>query len=510
MEIPDSPFSHMPYHTAVDAQPKNMLTPHGRWDRIKWLCGVENSVNTTLSSMFASIESQIEEVKNSKAQNFFELTSQFKKLPNLEATRRLFVDQLTIQEPLRNEQIATLGTIMQLFISCMSYLMHCRGVRYFFPSVSAAPIHSPSTSLQTFLNSTYATVGGFTITKPDSDNLKENVDTHYEVRMYINLKKGTSDFNSIDFFITSPNTPCEIVKDDNPYHVFSIDLPITTLSQNSLNPTYQTLEIYYQFKDQTAEKPSETPRLLDEKLTQIMIEILLKHSWLDALKVSASESDAIVFAACGFHSQLINEEYKSGEDSDSGDDSDDNITSDTTMLNALSDLRNQRQNPYIYPSYEDYGERTMSITTIDSRRNSAHFRTWEEIIKTSPILSQKGGLLPRFANFQPEVPPSETPQSDIKSNRSLSTTSVAVHRKSHSIGMNSVSEQNRAATAAAVLKVSENYKRGLRRDSNTPTITTSISPQNDTVLPQLEKLQPEVPQTEELQLTNSDSEGATN
>ena len=119
-------------------------------------------------------------------------------------------------------------------------------------------------------------------------------------------------------------------------------------------------------------------RLLDQKLTQIMIEILMQNHGSKSLKVTSHYDTSIVLAAAGFR----------GRESQK-------------RLEELREFRFYNDENKLFPSYKDYGTDNLTFKPEDFTKQIVSFsrnasETWEEIIEREPILTKKSGIFPEY------------------------------------------------------------------------------------------------------------------
>ena len=132
--------------------------------------------------------------------------------------------------------------------------------------------------------------------------------------------------------------------------------------------------------------PEGSDRLLDQKLTQIMIEMIIQNERIVSLDVISAFDDLPVLVAAGFEAEI-----------------------NKGILNELIRFRSIEGNK-IFPPYFDYG----SDPTIFKKEWLAEERvyfskdvniiaSWDEIINKEPILTEKSGILPEYWEVKPNI-----------------------------------------------------------------------------------------------------------
>lgn len=408
MSTPSLSSFQIPYDTnAYYLESQALFSTSSRWDHVKWLCQVENSVSVSHSNALSAIDKQIERVQKIRPENYFHLSHLFQRFSTLQVKRHIFLTEQKYQQTLHAQQTASLGFVMRLFISCMKCLMSCPGVRYFYPPVnvaSNAPQQKVFQILDDFLQTTYVTAGHFKISEESPTDSTKPLQKNYEVRIYGRLKDSAI-LNHLDFFIVPTDAPPKItLNKKSPYQSFTVSLPTSKKTHQEEGKDGENSgeehsikvlcikELF--FKERPKGSLSKGGRPLDEKLTQVMVEILIQNRWLNhVMVVETYHADAIVLVAGGFNRP-------------DGDTKESN-SADSQLLTSFLAARFKERNVSYYPAFENYGLHPMFLAHHALEQKNVYYgrfdpRSWNDIRETDPILHETGGMLPRYADSQLE------------------------------------------------------------------------------------------------------------
>lgn len=125
-------------------------------------------------------------------------------------------------------------------------------------------------------------------------------------------------------------------------------------------------------------------RILDQKLTQIMVEMTMQNKKIISLQVNSNGDDLPVLTAGGF---------KSGNSE--------------KLINELMKFRSEAGNK-LFPPYHDYSSantkfETNNFTGQNVRYSKEVIESWSDIIQRDPILSQDSAILPEYWAIKPNV-----------------------------------------------------------------------------------------------------------
>lgn len=135
-------------------------------------------------------------------------------------------------------------------------------------------------------------------------------------------------------------------------------------------------------------------RLLDQKLTQIMIELTQQNREIISCLVEPRSSDTMFLKESGFHiepQRLQNLEHDPNQE----------------ILEQLSKFRSQEGNN-LFPNNQDHPYRSAEFEKKDFDNNSVYYSKgepdcWSNIIEKSPILNKGGGILPEYWAKKPLI-----------------------------------------------------------------------------------------------------------
>jgi len=125
-------------------------------------------------------------------------------------------------------------------------------------------------------------------------------------------------------------------------------------------------------------------RLLDQKLTQIMAEMVMQNHNIISLTVGSNHDDLPVLTAGGFDSLCA-----------------------TKVMQELEDFRSQEGNK-LFPPYKDYRGVNTSLPKQSLNNKAVFFskgapESWVDIIKREPILKARAGVLPEYWAVKPNI-----------------------------------------------------------------------------------------------------------
>jgi len=138
-----------------------------------------------------------------------------------------------------------------------------------------------------------------------------------------------------------------------------------------------------EYRDRTQDAQG-SDRLLDQKLTQVMIEVTIQNKAIISLQVDSNHDDLAVLTAGGFESH-----------------------STEARIKELNDFRSEEGNK-LFPPYRDYGSVKTTFETTDfTKKNVLYSRgapeAWSDIIEREPILKPNAAILPEYWARKPNI-----------------------------------------------------------------------------------------------------------
>ncbi len=134
---------------------------------------------------------------------------------------------------------------------------------------------------------------------------------------------------------------------------------------------------YQQVHNECTEKAQGSDRVVDQKMTQIMVELLMQNREIIALKSFSAHSELAVLTAAGFkHSKFFE------------------------VMKEINAFRSETQNN-LFPPYKDYEREWVELKTEDLTEKNVSFsrkiaESWSEIIRKNSILTPNSSILPEY------------------------------------------------------------------------------------------------------------------
>lgn len=135
----------------------------------------------------------------------------------------------------------------------------------------------------------------------------------------------------------------------------------------------------------TTRDPNGSDRLIDQKITQLMVEIFQHNSSVETLRASCGHDLYIVLTAGGLSSYTDDR--------------------DERRMNELMEFRSHADN-HLFPPYKDYGGVSMHFHRDSYDQPNVFFQregslSWKEMIEKNPILLPDAGVLPDYWDKKP-------------------------------------------------------------------------------------------------------------
>ncbi len=372
----------------------NYKAPNNLLERWKWLVGVENSLDKKVQ---ANYDSKIGLLENAQAISILQLKNQMQGFWHMDRQIKDYA-QFKSDEQTR----ANTGLINKIFFACLKFYFHC-----FYNS--AVPLKIGK-KLESRSEETFAKIGNFELNNKHYDvvafhgfcdensgkaNYADETRNKFRSKFYgkthigIFKKEETPSLKGLGHYSSNPSFSIMIGRekvDGNSYPKISSeecsDHDTTIVSNrkrhlcvdNSLEYRSQPRKINIQGSE----------RLLDQKLTQIMIEMTVQNKSILSLKVGSNNNDLPVLAAGGFKSHLSKQ-----------------------MMQELHTFRSIEGNE-LYPQYDDYGHIETTFSAQDFIKANVHYsradpESWSDIIKREPILKPKSAILPEYWEIKPNI-----------------------------------------------------------------------------------------------------------
>lgn len=252
-----------------------------------------------------------------------------------------------------------------------------------------AEVVKTTVSVEDVSRTAFAKIGGFTL-----GEVKYDVVAYYALKSYRGrpiakthvgiIKNGTEPhfgllsglwihtFEALIGREAQESSHCFPITED---HCNSGTIPV--LNERSLQVNYLT------YPDHT-EDPHGSDRLLDQKLTQIMIEMSQQNQEIKEVNAESVYDYLPVLTAGGFN------HYGSQR--------------------SMEEIQKFRSNPEnkLFPPYHDYAAVLVHIPTEDVAKKVVYYskgepESWSDIIQREPILQKDAGILPEYFGAKPNI-----------------------------------------------------------------------------------------------------------
>lgn len=378
---PDASVNHNTYKS-----------PSSRLERWKWIVGVENSLDKEVQKNY---NKKISLLENSQATSVVQLKNQLQSFWHAD---RQMKDYAKFKLDEKNRAAGHL--VNRIFFACIGFLFKL----YYKPSILSIGQKLESRSRETF-----AKIGGFNLNSKEYDVVafhpladersknsvnRYNNDTH---RMFNSLSFGKT---YIGFFERQQHPSLEALEARH-NHNFQVSIgrkvatePRITSESNISHGELAVLKNKrhlivgkdLNYRDSTQEVQG-SDRLLDQKLTQVMIEMTMQNKNITSLQVESNGNELPVLVAAGF-------------ESDSG--------SVERVMKEITAFRVNLSNK-LFPSAKNYGSVSTEFKPQDFTKPSIYYergvtpQAWSDVIQREAILKPESGILPEYWARKPRM-----------------------------------------------------------------------------------------------------------
>lgn len=382
-EQPDAAMNHNVY-----------TAPQNRLERFKWLVGVENRLDREVMQTYRE---RIVLLENTESTSIIQLKNKMVAFWHCDSQVKDYSQfKFEAQARARNNIIG------RIFFACVGFVFR----RFYNP----AQVIQTARTLEDRSRNTFATLGGFTLNGKeykvvafhllvDENCSKESrVIRSENERRFGSLSYGKTD---IGIYEKQQYPNLSSFGHHGRHHNFCVNLVRNrvgegldywssksseeSMEQHAVSNVERHLEIgsMLEYRDRTRDVHG-SDRLLDQKLTQIMIEMAKQNKNIEDITVTSCHDDLPVLVAGGFDSN----DWES-------------------VMEEVDDFRSQEGNK-LFPPYKDY----RSVSTqyplenyaknIVSYSRGAH-ESWSDIISREPILKPEAAILPEYWARKPNI-----------------------------------------------------------------------------------------------------------
>jgi hypothetical protein len=374
-------------------------------ERSNWLRGFENNLDARVQRTY---DRAVELLRNTQAVSIVQLKNQHKALWHL---NRQICDynEFKVREQMRERELQAASPFAILTAVASSV------VSFFAPAPIPARNPQIRASLEGFSSTKYAEIGGFHLPNGTGEQAYTVVAFHkMQDRSTPQFAAAAREFRSISYgkthigifrrevqphinafdHYTGRNHNFSVIitrarLDDAQFH-FTSDETRCDHGTVLVDDNNRNLAIDPEYRDGRSQHPHGVNRRLDQKLTQIMVELLQQNRGVIRAEVSAGHDDLPVLLAGAFSTRYM--------------------SFDERRVARLHELRDFRADPSnnLFPPYQDYSGSTEVIYADDLDLPRVHLergegRSWNEIIQTSPILNRESAVLPPFWSVAPRL-----------------------------------------------------------------------------------------------------------
>lgn len=338
-------------------------------ERLKWMAGVENNVDAEVQ---ANYDSSINLLENTKPVSIIQLKNKLLGFWHADCQIRDYNRD-------KSEEIkrATKGLFRRSFFACTK-LFYRYFYNFFTPRVGK--------NMQSRSEETFAKIGGFHLNGKDYDVVAFHILTDYKV--WYESKFKSVNGTRISFFEKGQFNHFRPRSNNS----FNIRIGRERVDREDSDPIFEERDYYDRnfyvsnikrhlcvhrlaYQDDT-ENATGSDRLLDQKLTQIMIEITMQNERIMSLRVTANKDSLLI--AAGFK-----------------------IPNSKKILEKLYKFRLDEENKLFPPNNQQNGTCNLIFKSEKVAKKIVYFsrgapESWLEIIQREPILTQESGVLPEY------------------------------------------------------------------------------------------------------------------
>lgn len=364
--------------------------PNNCLERWKWIVGVENSLDREVQKNY---DSQISLLENSHATSVIQLKNQMMAFWH---TDRQIKDYKQFKSDEKTR--ATSGIIGKIFFACVGFLFK----RFYNPSLLNVGKNLEIRSQQTF-----AKIGGFNLNNKDYDVVAFHIladensvipsdyyhdDTHRKFhsessgRTTVGIfeKQQPHSLGSLRRYGPNQNFSALIGREEADSSEISSEEVYNHGQKAVLNSKrHLIVDNGLGYRGRTI-KEEGSDRLLDQKLTQIMVEMSMQNKKIISIRVDSNRDDLPVLTAGGFKSLCADE-----------------------VMKELKKFRSKEGNKLFPPNRNYSGVGTRFLMKDFTENNVSYSRdgvdSWSNIIQREPILEPEAAILPEYWARKPNI-----------------------------------------------------------------------------------------------------------
>ena len=354
--------------------------PVNFWERWKWILGIENSLDTEVHSIYRN---GIAALENTQATTILQLQHQYHAFWHFDSFLSVYENSKT------QAQAEKINSVVKKILC-----FFLKGIfKIFYKSVITPQV----VSLETRSESNHVKIGNFTLDRIDYDvyafhrvsDIEENIGRHYSSSSYGKTWVWIAKKNNTSFRDANHHIAVSIFRNlEDPFYTVETSGELLndhgrTLVSNRKRELYVGNDLEY--RDASGD-PRGSDRSLDQKLTQIMIEIAMQNHDISRVFVDSCRADLPVLVAAGFEFRRDSTEKISQE---------------------IRDFRSQSGNQ-LFPPARDYSSRDTIFKTENFANENVFFsrdemESWSQIIERAPILKTGAGILPEYWAKKPNI-----------------------------------------------------------------------------------------------------------
>ncbi len=308
--------------------------PSSFFDRWKWMLGFENNLDKEVQDIYLNRISLLNNTQPVTILQFDNLQKAFWNTHGLLKDYKKFKKE-EIAKSLNGSML-----ICRIFLNCVSFVLS----KLLNPSTQVTKVN-----LSDMLKNTFAKIGSF-----DVDDKK------YEVIASNILHSRWKIMTSIELYEKSQGLqPCP-----------------QTPNVSRIKIKRGVLHAFSSFVNSTKD-PSGSDRIVDQKITQLIIELAMQNKNISYISVTSSGDELPVLTAGGF-----------------------NHTQKESLINDLTNFRAIKGNN-LFPPMKDYELTVTRLDTCNLNDKNVYYskgdpESWSNIIARKAILNTNAGILPEY------------------------------------------------------------------------------------------------------------------
>lgn len=332
-----------------------VITPKGFFDKCKWLLGLESSVDKKLKDKFDEVQ-LLNKTQPKSINQLKEMNSCQREISNQ-------ITEYSIRNTLLKKKEFEKNFLRKIFLKCLSPLF-----KIFYKSSEINKLYSNINRK----SSPTLTLGQF------RENGKE-----YDIKcMYLKQRNRNKNSAAIRVVIEDRESKktinyFDIMKKENNPNQFTVEIEYCGDKYNYDCP----IEI----KREYLNSPNGSNRELDQKLTQVMIEVLLQNDNVNGIITNAHRDDSAILGTAGFHVGLEHPKVYDGSPLANG-------------WVAARKFRVTEPANCLFPPYQDYSSCYARFNRDDFDLKYVLFsrdtrESWSEIIEKNTLLNAGAAVI---------------------------------------------------------------------------------------------------------------------